>query len=355
MKDVVRVVVVDDSAVAREFIKELLNSDPRITVVGTATDGLDAIRAVEKLSPDVVTMDINMPRMNGYEATRRIMETMPTRIVVVSATPSVYDAAKSFEALEAGALAVLRTPPGPGDPRHQELSDKLRQTVRLMSEVQVVRRWPRKQERANRDGESGPGEVKQCKLVVIGSSTGGPLALRNFLGQLARPVVVPIIVVQHMANGFIGGFIEWLQRSIDLHICRAKHGEKLAPGVVYVAGEDECVCVTSRGTLEVIDACPRHQARPSVSHLFETVAEHYKGAAIAVLLSGMGRDGSVEMKRIQESGSVTMVQDEATSTIFGMPGSAIALGGVDVVDSPERLAARVNEALADRRRAYEGT
>src|SRR5579872_6662337 len=198
----IRVLVVEDSPVARELLDHILNSDPTMQVVGTATNGEEALEAVERIKPDIITMDIHLPKMSGLDAARRIMETNPTPIVAVSGSYDPQEASSTFRALEAGALAVVRKPAGIGHPSYSETSAELIRTVKAMSEVRVVRRWARASPRPVvahmvPAAELQPSPV-EIKLIAMGASTGGPLALQTILADLPGDFSVPIVVVQHI-------------------------------------------------------------------------------------------------------------------------------------------------------------
>jgi two-component system chemotaxis response regulator CheB len=337
----IKVLVVEDSPVVREFLVHILGADPDIRVVGTAHDGEEALEAIARKQPDVITMDIHMPRMNGLDATRRIMETCPTPIVVVSGSTDSAEVATTFEAMEAGALAVLRRPAGIGHPDHEATARELVQTVKLMSEVKVVRRWSR----ARRDSIARPAQPRlerapgSCRIVAIGASTGGPPVLQSILSQLPKDFPAPVLVVQHMAAGFVRGFIEWLAHSSRLPIHLAAHGEQMLPGHVYVAPDELQMKVERGGRIALTRDAPENGLRPSVSYLFRSLAEAYGSDGVAGLLSGMGRDGADELKLLKDRGMVTFAQDKESSVVHGMPGEAIKLGAATLVLPPEKIAA----------------
>lgn len=337
----IKVLVVDDSPVTREFLVHILDSDPGLQVIETANDGQHAIEAVERVRPDVVTMDIHMPKVDGLEATRRIMETHPTPIVIVSGSTDPHEVATTFRAMEAGALAVLRRPAGIGHPHHEATANELVQTVKLMSEVKVVRRWSRGRlgTPVTREHSGLTGPPSKVRVVAIGASTGGPPVLQTILAGLTRDFPAPVLIVQHMATGFVQGFVEWLAHSSGVPVHLATHGETMQPGHVYVAPDDLQMKVGRGGTILLARDEPESGLRPSVSCLFRSLAEVYGGEVVAGLLTGMGRDGAGELKLLRDQGAVTFAQDKESSVVHGMPGEAIRLDAATLVLPPEKIAA----------------
>ena len=337
----IKVLVVEDSPVLREFLVHVLGADPVIHIVGTASDGEEAIKAVARLQPDVITMDIHMPKMDGLEATRRIMETHPVPIVIVSGSTDPHDMAVTFRATEAGAIAVLRRPAGIGHPEHEATARELVQTVKLMSEVKVVRRWPqvRREAAPARPAEAISGHAPmKVGVVAIGASTGGPPVLQTILAGLPKDFPAPLLIVQHMASGFVHGFVEWLAQSSALPVHVAAHGETISPGHVYVAPDEFQMKVERGGKIVLARDAPEDGLRPSVAYLFRSVAEAYGSDAVAGLLTGMGRDGAEELKQLREKGAVTFAQDKDSSVVHGMPGEAIKLDAAMLVLPPEKIA-----------------
>ncbi len=339
MSDPLKVFVVEDSAVARELLVHILESDPGMEVVGAASDGEEALRKLPAQKPDVITMDIHMPKMDGFETARRIMETMPAPIVVVTASSRHADVDMTFRTLEAGALAIVEKPAGFG-PEYDASARKLLQTIRLMAEVKVVKRWAR-------PGMETPlkqaplAEVKpreEIKLAAIGASTGGPVALHAILERLPVGFEVPIMIVQHIATGFIRGMAEWLSRGCALPIRIASHGERLLPGHAYLAPDGFQMGLRSQGYINLAKDESENGLCPSVSYLFRSVAEVYGDKAAGVLLTGMGKDGARELGLMKERGAFTIAQDKESSVIFGMPGEAIRIGAAACVLPPAKIA-----------------
>lgn len=348
----IRVLVVDDSPVARELLIHILESDPGIKVVGTAGDGGEAVAAVREKHPDVVTMDFNMPVMNGCEATRIIMETNPVPVIIVSANLDPREVATNFRAMEAGALAIIVRPSGIGYPDHERTAQALIRYVKAMAEVPVVRRWPRSRQ-AEKPACSPEVSIRrdtpEMRLVAIGASTGGPIVIQQILAALSPDFPAPVLVVQHMARGFIGGFVGWLVNSAGIDAKVAQHGERVRPGCTHVAPDGFNMGVDRNGRV-ILSACNgANNHCPSVSHLFRSVAESYGETAVGVLLTGMGRDGAEELLLMKERGGVTIAQDKASSVVYGMPGAAARLDAAAYLLPPDAIA-KMLQSLADRKR-----
>ncbi|MCX6844861.1 MAG: chemotaxis-specific protein-glutamate methyltransferase CheB [candidate division WOR-3 bacterium] len=336
----IRVLIVEDSPVAREFLAYVLSSDPAIQVVGFARNGVEAVEVARKERPDVITMDIHMPIMDGYEATRRIMETVPTPIVIVSGSTGANEVAGTFLALERGALAVVRRPPGLNHAEFEAGSRELIQTVKLMSEIKVVRRIPRAAREAAHfptPGTAAPGAI--IRAIAIGASTGGPPVLQRILSRLPRDLPVPLLIVQHMAAGFIRGFAEWLSGASSFPVHIASPGEVPLPGHGYTPPDGLHLGLDSDARIMLSDLPPENGLRPAVAHLFRSVAQVLGPDAAGVLLTGMGTDGAKELKMMKDRGAITIAQDEASSVVFGMPGEAVKLGAAAYVLPPEGIAA----------------
>lgn len=344
----IRVLVVEDSTVVGEFLNHILGSDPAIQVIGTVRNGMEALQAVQELKPAVVTMDISMPVMDGYEATRRIMETHPVPIVIVSVSVNPKELVTTFRALEAGALAAVRTPLGIGHPDHKETAKALVQTVKLMCEVRVVRRWPVSREKRpvltlTSSIRRNALDAKDIRIVAFGASTGGPAVLRTILSELPEHFPAPVLIVQHISPGFIQGFAESLRLCCRLRVIVPANGEPLQPGCIYLAPDGVHMGVGAGGRVVLTNAPPENDIRPSISYLFRTVAGTFGPKAVGVVLTGMGRDGADGLKSMREKGAVTIAQDEASSVVFGMPAEAMRLEAVTHVFSPVEIASFLTE------------
>ncbi len=350
----INVLVADDSPVARMLLVHLLESDPQIHVIGTVNDGKAALDFLKEARPDVVLMDIHMPQMDGFEATRRIMETQPLPIIICTATTDPKEIATTFRMLEAGAVACVEKPVAREHADFERLATHLLQTVKLMSEVKVVRRWPRSRLASQVSHRpAGPVELKPAhtavKLVGIGASTGGPPVLQTILGALPKDFPVPLLVVQHIARGFLSGLVEWLNQFTGPRVHVASHGAYPLPGNVYLAPDDFHMVVGGSGRILLTQEEAENGLRPAVARLFRSLAENYGPGALGVLLSGMGKDGAAEMKLMKDLGAITIAQNKETSIVHGMPGEAIELGGATHVLPAENIAAAISELVNHRK------
>jgi two-component system chemotaxis response regulator CheB len=359
----IRVLVVDDSAAIRELLSRLLRADPHFEVVGAARDGEEAVALTARLLPDVITMDLHLPKLNGVLATRQIMAETPTPIVVVSSSVEKRDIGLAFDALQAGAVTVLEKPPGPDNPRHALAIRELLKTLRVMAQVKVVRRWSANAATARAAGQAihaaqpaGPNQSDRSEpasrrkrrrplAIMIVASTGGPQAIQTVLRGLGPDLTVPVLIVQHISEGFADGMAAWLSTSCPQRVRIAEHGDALSAGVVYLAPGDRHLLVTRRGTLALSSAPAVGGFRPSGTLLFESGSEYYGAQAVGVLLTGMGEDGAVGLAALRKAGSVTIAQDEASSVVYGMPAAAVALGAVEQVLPVREIAGEIRALL----------
>jgi len=336
----IRVLVAEDSRAERALLVSILESDPAIRVVGEAADGAQAVEMTLRLRPDLVTMDVHMPRLDGLEATREIMVRAPTPIVVVSSSVRPDDIALSLRATGAGALAAIAKPEGPASPRFEEDRAQLVAMVRAMADVKVVRRWGARPETAV---PAAPTPVPRApvRLVAVAASTGGPVALQTLLSALPASFPVPVLVVQHMSRGFVEVLARWLGTATALRVKVAAAGERLVPGTVYLAPDDQHLGATPDGAVELSAAPPQEGFRPSASYLFRSSAAAYGESLLAVILTGMGSDGVRGLRAAREAGALVLAQDEESSVIYGMPREAVQAVVVGAVLPLESIGPRL--------------
>lgn len=351
----IRVLVAEDSITARLLLVEMLRSDPGIAVVGEASNGEEAVELVRTLHPDVVSMDIQMPRLGGFEATKRIMAADPTPIVIVSSLDT-KDVKISLEALRAGALAAVAKPAGPGSPRHDEESQQLLTTIKAMAGVRLIRRLPATARTSRLPPSGTPSGVTRtlrnrpiaggARIVAIAASTGGPGALQRILSALPADFPAPIVVVQHIALGFAKGLAGWLDDSSRLAVKIAGNADPLEPGTVYIAPDACHLTVRPGPRVSLSDSPPVNGFRPSANVLFESAAQVFRERALGVILTGMGSDGVDGLRILADAGGRVIAQDEATSDIFGMPAAAIDAGIADAVLPLPEVAGMLERAVA---------
>ncbi|OFX25818.1 MAG: chemotaxis response regulator protein-glutamate methylesterase [Anaeromyxobacter sp. RBG_16_69_14] len=310
----IRVLVADDSEVFREALAAVIDLDPGLETVATVGDGRAAAELTSALRPDVVTMDLGMP-VDGFTGIARIMAKTPTPILVLTAN---HDAAAAFRALSLGALDVLDKPDPGGD--LDAYGVRLRAQLRLLASVPVIRH-----PRGLPPGSPSPFSAPRPDVVVIGASLGGPRALATVLGAIPASFPVPILVVQHIADGFTSGLASWLGLETGLDVREAREGDALRAGRVLLAPSGRHL-VLSPGVAHLSDAPPAELFRPSVTTLFTSAARAYRDRACGVVLTGMGRDGAVGVRALKSAGACVLAQDEATSAIFGMPRAALEAG-----------------------------
>ncbi|MGY1823404.1 protein-glutamate methylesterase/protein-glutamine glutaminase [Geodermatophilus sp. SYSU D00079] len=360
--DPIRVMIVDDSVVVRKIVTDVLSEDPAIEVVGTAVNGRIAVGKLEQLKPDLVTMDIEMPEMNGIEAVRAIRAGAGgggagrghSRVpIIMFSTLTERGAAATLDALSAGANEYVTKPANVGS---------VAQSMESVREQLI----PKIKALTGRPASPGParpalppprvappvprqGAVKAPAVLVIGSSTGGPEALAKLLPVLPASLPVPVLLVQHMPPVFTRQFAQRLDRLCALRVVEAVDGTALLPGTVHLAPGDHHLTIrsTGRGQQTVLSqGPPENFCRPAVDPLFRSAVDTYDGAVLGVVLTGMGSDGRLGAGRIREAGGSVVVQDQATSVVWGMPGAVAAAGFADEVLPLDRIAEAIHRRLA---------
>jgi two-component system, chemotaxis family, protein-glutamate methylesterase/glutaminase len=339
----IRVLLAEDSPTSRELLIDVIESEGDLRVIGAARDGNEAVAMVKQLKPDVVVMDIHMPGLDGFEATRRIMVEAPTPIVIVSATVDVRETRVSLQALRMGALTVMQKPaPGPG---FDQDVHRFTTTVRAMAGVRVVRRWS--DSPVVTPAATAPRLAAPVRVVAMAASTGGPAALHRVFSDLPADLSVPILVVQHIAPGFITGLATWLGETARLKIKVAENGEVPMQRTVYLAPDDRHLGLSAQGNIEITRSPAVDGFRPSASVLFRSVAKACGRSMVAVILTGMGEDGLEGMREVHAAGGRIIAQDEASSVVFGMPGVVVAAGLADLVLPLHQVAPRLHKMVAE--------
>jgi two-component system chemotaxis response regulator CheB len=316
----IRVLIVEDSKTARQHLEHIIGCDPRLEIAAAVETGEEALRIIEGAAPDVISMDLGLPGMNGFEATERIMQERPTPVVVVSASAGQLNT----DALRAGALAVIEKPGGVLSDGFAAEAERLCTQLALMSDVKVIRRRVRKRASAVNVVERDAGKYS---LLGIAASTGGPSALLRVLGGLGADFPLPILLVQHIAAGFLAGFAGWLRDATPFDVEIVEHRSLLRPGTIYMAAPDRHLLVSGRFACAG-DGKPVSGQRPSGTVLFESMSAACGRRAIGVLLTGMGDDGAEGLLRLRERGAWTIAEHESTAVVYGMPAEAVRLGAV---------------------------
>jgi two-component system chemotaxis response regulator CheB len=350
----VRVLVLDASPPRRARLQRLLEEDGTLQVVGQAASAEQAIGMAERVRAEAILAyhaAATAPTVAWIEA---IMRARPLPLVVASAASAHAEDRLAFELLQAGALAVLPDPAMRAGRHAEEAAGQLVQALRLMADVKVVRRWAGPQRATAplpptlpaRSAAASPAmaapparRARRIELVAIGASTGGPVVLKDLLSALPASFPVPILVVQHMAAGFVAGLANWLATHCAIGVQVAAPGMALRGGCAYLAPDGMHMRLARGGALAFDHEPPVNGHRPAVACLFESVARHCGANAVAVLLTGMGNDGAAELKQLRDAGAVTIAQDRASSAVHGMPGEAIRRGAATYVMTPERIGA----------------
>ncbi|HPH02752.1 MAG TPA: chemotaxis response regulator protein-glutamate methylesterase [Spirochaetota bacterium] len=342
----IRVLIVDDSAVVRQILERELQKDPDIEVVGTAPDPYVARDRIVRLKPDVLTLDIEMPRMDGLTFLRRLMHYFPLPVVIVSSL-TAKGGALAMEALDSGAVEVMCKPGASysvGD-----MAIEIIEKIKAAAMVRVERRESGGVGQSGREQNAAPQRLSMTqttnKVLAIGTSTGGTEALRKILPRL--PGNAPgIVIVQHMPEHFTRSFAQHLNEMCAIDVKEAEDGDTVAPGKALIAPGNYHMLLQRSGAMYYVQVkqgplVNRH--RPSVDVLFKSVARYAGANAVGVIMTGMGADGAAGLKEMREAGARTVAQDEASCVVFGMPKEAIAMGGAEFVEPLARIPERMLE------------
>ena len=338
----IRVLIAEDSPVIQKTLVSLLSREPGIRVVGVASNGVEAVRLCKELRPDVVTMDIKMPEMDGLEATRTIMRQCPTRIVIITSLAGDTDLGVSFEALRCGAVEMIEKPRGVLRGSYNEVQARLSSRLKkIMASVPERGEYARENEGdgtvpeaprparpvAGRGGEPGVSAIIPAgffpEVIAFGGSTGAPAVLANVLATLPADFPVPILVVQRIADGFVQGMASWLSECVEFEVRVAGPADRARPGQVLFAPDSGHLTVLSGGSIVIRKASSTEENVPSADRLFESVAKVYGRRAIGIVLSGEGRDGAAGLARMRDRGAVTVAQSLSSAVVEGMPSTAL--------------------------------
>ncbi len=344
----VKILVVDDSTFAQQIITDLLNSDPDIEVIGVAHNGSEALEKINSLHPDVITLDVEMPKMNGLECLAKIMEANPLPVIMVSYL-TLIGAKHTIDALELGAVDFV-TKPSKDITSLVNIKKELVQKVKLAASINVSKfKKVVSKKQAFPDSFKPP---KNLELLTIGSSTGGPRALRHLLGLFPKNFPLGTVVAQHMPKGFTKVFAGHLNDMCDIEVSEAKNGDLIVPGKVLIAPSGKQITLhrTSSNALKVeIGNQPDLIYKPSVNHFLKSVAEVCGGRVLSVILTGMGSDGAISMQELRKMGARTIVEAEESCVVFGMPRAAMELGGAEYVESLPKIYSRIVEVITEER------
>lgn len=336
MEKKLRLLIVDDSATSRELLKQIAQTDPQIEVIATLCNGMEAVAYIEKHPPDVVLMDIHMPIMDGFEATRRIMLTKPVPIIICSADYNPKDIQTSFQAIEAGALVILEKPPGPLHPNFRQHAKLYADTIKMVAGVKLITRKSSSILSIQKNKSDSPIRLKSLSAVAIGASLGGPQALQFIFSKITPSFPLPIFVMQHIAADFAQGLANWLNDTSKLEVIVPKNGDKALPSKIYLAPGESFMEVLKDDTIKIAMIKPGEEKGPTISRLFYSMAKTYGDKGMGIILTGMGRDGVDGLLEMKNRGALTIAQDEEDCVMYGMPKEAAAMGAaVHIVNIKE--------------------
>ncbi|MDH5490898.1 MAG: response regulator [Myxococcales bacterium] len=339
------VLIVDDSPTARMALRRAIEgADSDLRVVGEASDGLTALREAHRLRPDLITMDVHLGHDDGVNFTTTIMAVSPTRVVIVTGVDP-KSPELTFRSLGAGALDVLAKLPGPATPTYERERARFVRTLRTLADVPVVRRRSGtiRPDLGHRPPSVHPAPGFHIERVLIGASTGGPPLLSDLLKGIPAPLGAPLVIVQHISEGFGRGFASWLAESTGHPAIYCDGPEKLRPGTIYIAPDDRHLRLVRGDAIRPFDGPLRRFQRPSIDELFESAISIRPSGTLAILLTGMGSDGAQGLLGLREAGAHTIAQEPSSCVVDGMPRSAMDLGAALRVFEPEQI----SEALGN--------
>jgi two-component system chemotaxis response regulator CheB len=339
MKDPIKVLIVEDSPVALNILQRMLKTTTEIEVVGTATNGIDALDLISKLNPTVICTDYHMPKMDGLQLIKEVMKRFPRPILVISVSVHTTDSENIFNLISAGALDVFPKPKGGLGINFDALSSDLIQKIKILSGIVAFSKHihPPIHLPVTKAAVETVATKPDTSIVVIGASTGGPQAFEAILPNLPDNFPVPIVCIQHISDGFITGLVDWLNSHCKINVTLARLGEKPMPGTAYFAPDGVHLTINKSGRFSFSHAEPFMGHRPSVNVTMSSVAQYYKNSAIGILLTGMGIDGADGLLDIYNQGGLTIAQDETSSIVFGMPKRAIEIGAAKSVFALENI------------------
>jgi two-component system, chemotaxis family, protein-glutamate methylesterase/glutaminase len=351
----IKVMIVEDSSVKAKLLTEILNSDPEITVTDIAGSGKEALLKLENNRPDLITMDVEMPGMDGFETTDKILLKYSIPIIIITSLRNKNNSEQLHKAMrESGSLHLLDSPPGPWSPDFENHAKKIVRMVKLLSTTKIITRHrgvhTKKKTYKNHTENINtklfnvsPRAVKRrnnndkIKLVAIGVSTGGPTVLQKILSALPEEYPLPILIVQHISVEFDKIFVSYLKTSCSMDVKIAENNEKIKGGVIYIAPGDKDMQLTQEKTLLIKKLHNKKILHPSIAVFFESVAVNCGKHALGIILTGMGTDGAKELRQMRDKGAATIAQEKESCVVFGMPREAIKLGAAEEVLTPEEI------------------
>jgi len=330
-KNPIKVLIVDDSAVSRELLAYIIGMDSDLSVIGFAENGMEALQMIHQNRPDIIMTDLEMPIMNGFQLTNKIMKTDPIPIIIVSGAYNPSEIATAFETMEAGALAIIEKPKGIGDAQCIDTARFVTETIKTMSKIKLTKVLESgSQQKAAIQGRNdhinslaSDWNDHKFDAVGIGASVGGPKAIRYILSQLSTNFPVPIFIVQHITASFIEGFVHWLKNSSTFDVKVVENGDIPQPNTVYICPDNMVFHLESKEKITLTPLDSQNQTSHSISELFDSMAQTYGSNSIGVLLTGIGSDGAKALLKMKNLGAFTIAQNQSTSVKFDMPKSAI--------------------------------